>query len=176
MPGSGKRGGVLGAIIVSIVVVAVIAVLAAVSIGVHVARNVRVESAGGDTKIETPFGSLRVRETRGFDPKLAGIPVYPGATQVKHGADKFASLEFDVGDEHKELSVTAAEFTTTDPVDKVSAYYRQHLPDWTLVHRRHGAVELRCGSGDSKRVVAIVEKRSGETHIALASVGEPAAN
>ena len=79
-----------------------------------------------------------------------------------------------------EFRVIAAHYTTADPVEKVAAFYREKLPEWTMAasgerpgHGGECRFELR-GHG-FRRVVAI-HGEGGLTRIALASVGEPAAN
>jgi hypothetical protein len=171
--GRSRRGGAVGGILVGIGVVLLLAVAAAVGVGLYIASNVRVEKARNNTTIETPFGSMRVREGRHFDAAQFGAPVYPGAER-QEDSRKLASFEFDFGDDHTEFSVSAAEFTTTDPVEKVAAFYHDKLPKWMYVEKHRG-IQLELNEGGQKRIIAI-RRRHGVTHIGLASIGEPAAN
>ena len=144
---------------------------------VFIATNVRVthEGARGEkVRVETPFGSLRVRESRRLDPKAFGVPIYPGAVP-ESDENKAASIEFSSGDDTKELAIVAGAYTTTDSADKVMDFYRKELPHWIVKTKRHGGTELEFSRGGYKRIVAIKE-RGGLTRIGLASVGEPAAN
>lgn len=172
-----QKGGVVAAVLISVLVVAVLAVAALVFTGVFVARSVRVEKSSGEqgasVKIETPVGALRVQKGTA-DPRRLDIPIYPGAA-LSAGDGKMAGLEWDFGNEHKEISVLAARYTTTDPASKVVEYYRRELPDWILSRKRNGHFRIEHTEGGYKRIIAIHE-RGGTTEIALASVGEPAAN
>src|SRR5262245_12677240 len=92
--------------------------------GVSIARNVRVTgSEVGVTRVETPFGALRVKTRDRLDLKGLGIPIYPGARRLED-SPKQASLELEVGQTYKSLTAAAAEFETDAPIDEVERYYR----------------------------------------------------
>jgi hypothetical protein len=169
-----RRGGVLAGVLIGLGVLVVLVVVAMVGLGVFVARHVTVRETRGNTVVETPFGSLRVREGAGADPRLAGLPVYPGAklTDDRH---KRASVELDFGDDSREFSLTVAAYTTPDPVDQVAAFYRQKLGSWKYTRDSRGHIRIESTQDGAKRVVAI-SGRDGLTNIGLASVGEPASN
>lgn len=173
-----QAGGVVAGILIGILVLIGVLVAAAVVFGVYVAHNVRVEethSAQGKTvRVETPVGSMRLREHANVDPKQLGLPVYPGATLARsHG--KAVNLEFDFAGEGKHLDVAAAEYTTSDPASKVTEFYRQQLPHWIFTTKFNGSVEMKYSEGGYKRVIAIREE-DGQTRITLAQIGEPIAN
>ena len=163
-----RRGGVLGAVLLILFGLAVVAVLGVV----FVARSIRVREDPTGVRLETPLGSLRVRE-RHIDPRAFGVPAYPGAVAGNH--DSAASVELEFGDNARGLAVVAGTYTTPDPSSKVIEYYRRELPHWIVREKRHGGVEFDLTEGGYKRVIAIQE-RHGLTRIALASIGEPAAN
>ncbi len=171
------KGGVVAALLISILVIAALALGAMLFTGLYVARNVRVErsdGAHGETvRVETPVGALQVRHGA-LDPAKLGIPMYPGAT-LWTDRGKAADLQFDFGNDHKELSITAAKFRTSDPAGKVIDYYRRQLPHWIVSHQRHGEFHMEYSEGGYKRII-VVKERSGTTEIALASVGEPGEN
>ncbi len=168
------RGGVLAGVLIGIVILMALALVVVVGAGYYLARNVTVKETRNAKIIETPFGSMRVRENARFDPAQFGVPVYPGATREEDNR-KLASFEFDVGDTHKEFSVLAAEYTTTDSVEDVTRFYRDKLPLWLVSHNRRGHVQFELKGEGYRRIVAVHEK-SGLTHIGLASVGEPESN
>lgn len=176
MPHKQSRGGVLAGIMLTILILAVLAVAALVSTGLFIAHHVRVteKTARGETTVETPLGTLRVRESSHFDPRRVGLPVYPGAVR-EEDSQKLASLHFDFGEGHKEFSFVAAEYRTSDSLDKVADFYRTELPHWMFSEKEHGGFQLSLTEGGYKKIVMIHEE-DGETRIGLASVGEPASN
>ncbi|MGA2592781.1 MAG: hypothetical protein ABSH32_22950 [Bryobacteraceae bacterium] len=173
-----RRGGVIAGILFTILILGALAIAAVVATGLYIAQNVRVteRTSHGETTVETPFGSVRVRETR-LDPTALGVPVYPGAVR-NEDSHKLADFHFDFGGKHKEFAVAAAEYRTYDRPEKVVDFYRDKLPHWMVSEDRHGAcrgMRLSLKEGGYKKFIAIYED-DGETRIALASVGEPASN
>jgi hypothetical protein len=153
-----RRGGVLAGIMLMVLMVGVLGIAALVTTGLYVADNV----------------SLSVRDNTRFDPKHMGVPIYPGAVR-RDDSPKLASFHFDFGDIHKGFAVSAAEYRTSDSVDRVTDFYRSELPHWLISQREDGRMQLSFTRHGYRRFVAIYED-DGETHIALASVGEPASN
>ncbi len=172
--GSSRRGGVLSAVLIGLAVLLMLAGAAAIGAGVYLARSITVRESHNQTVVETPFGTLRVREAPPFNPAHLGLPVYPGA--VREDDDrKLASFELDFGETQKEFSIQAAHYTTTDPFGRVTDYYRTQLPHWTYKKTRRNAAHFRFEDGGHTRVVAIREHHR-VTHIGLASLGEPGSN
>lgn len=176
MPQNCRRGGALAGIVLTVLILGCLGIAALVGTGVYIADHVRVteRSARGETTVETPFGSVRVRDNSRFDPKHMGVPIYPGAVR-EEDSRKLASFRFDFGDIHKAFAVSAAEYRTSDSVDQVTDFYRGQLPHWLISHKEDGGMQLSFTKHGYKRFVAIYED-GGETRIALASVGEPASN
>lgn len=172
--GNARRGGALAAVLIGIAALMALAVAVAIGAGVYISRHITVREARGQTVVETPFGSLRVRQDADFNPSRFGVPVYPGALR-EEDSRKLASFELDLGDTHKELSIVAAAYTTADPPDRVLAYYRGKLPDWEFRAKKRGAAHFVIDEDGHKRFV-VIRAQHGRTHIGLASVGGPASN
>ena len=178
MPHNHRRGGVVASILLTIFILGALAIAAVVATGLYIARNVRVteRTARGETTVETPFGSVRVRDTR-LDPAALGVPVYPGAVR-RRGSHKLADFHLDFGGKHKEFAVTAAEYRTDDRPEQVADFYRDKLPHWMVSQSSHGewsGVQFSLQEGGHRKIIFIHEE-DGETCIALASMGEPASN
>jgi hypothetical protein len=171
-----ERGGILGGILIFLGILLLCGVALVLSTGYLVVHNIHVSrsAAKGDTRVETPFGTLRVKERSRLDARAFGVPVYPGARR-SDDAHRLASFELDFGDTHKDLAVAAAEYVTSDPLARVEEYYRGKLPDAAVKHGRHHHIVFEFNEGGMKKVVALREQGS-DTRIALASIGEPAAN
>lgn len=173
-----QTGGVLAGVLVAVLILAALAVLGVFMAGIYFAENIHVEKskgAHGETvKIDTPIGSMRVKAHEKLDPKLIGVPVYPGAIREdEHGGG--ASFEFDSDSTHKEFTVMGAEYSTDDSIDKVKEFYHRELPHWMISKSRHGNLQMEFTEDGYKRIVSIHEQ-DGKTRIGLASVGEPASN
>jgi hypothetical protein len=174
---STERGGALAGVLVAFLILAALAVAGVFMAGMYFADNIHVQKirgTKGDTvQVDTPIGSMRVQEHKRLDPKLIGVPVYPGAEREdENGA---ASVDFSFDSKHKEFTLLAAEYSTDDSIEKVTEFYRHQLPHWIVSEKRHGGLQMEYSEDGYKRFVAIRE-RDGRTRIGLASVGEPASN
>jgi hypothetical protein len=172
-----QRGGVLAGILVALLILAALAVVGVFMAGMYLADNIHVQKsrgAKGDTvEVDTPIGSMRVQQHRRLDPKVIGVPVYPGA--VREDDSHAASIDFSFESNHKEFTILAAEYSTDDSVDKVKEFYHRELPHWIISQGPQGGIHMEYSEDGYKRVIGIHE-RDGRTRIGLASVGEPAAN
>jgi hypothetical protein len=168
-----ERGGILAAILILLAILAC-GVFLVVSTGYVFIRNVAVTKSKGETRVETPIGTLRVKESSRFDSKTFGVPLYPGA-QRNEDLHKPARVELDFGESHRGLTVTAAEYVTPDSLSQVEDYYRSRLPEASIKHNRHQHLIFEFHEGGMKKLVVLREQHPG-TRIALASIGEPAAN
>lgn len=173
----GKRrqaGGIVAGIAIAILVLMGLLIAGAVLV-VH---NIRVEesvSQGRKTvRVETPVGSMRLREQTRLDPKQLGLPVYPGATATSKPG-KAVNLEFDFGGSEKHFDVAATEYSTTDPPEKVIEFYRKDLPQWTLRTSHDGSVEIKYSEKGCQRIIAIKDE-GGRTRITLVEAGEAQVN
>jgi hypothetical protein len=174
---SSRRGGALVGILAGLGILILVIAAAIAGIGMYLATHVRVEESEGRTAVETPLGSLRVNKAARFHPELFGVPVYPGAEQDEDRR-KLASIDLELGD-GREFTVLTAHYTTADPAGKVAEFYRERLPKWTVmnsVHSRKGRVTRLEFHGNGFRRMVAIHEEDGVTRIALASVGEPAAN
>ncbi|HEY2466258.1 MAG TPA: hypothetical protein VGI45_00265 [Terracidiphilus sp.] len=90
---------------------------------VHVDKD-----ANGQEKtvqVDTPFGGVHVNTDQITATDL-GLPVYPGAEIVKD-KDHDKSADVNMGFGEWTLRVRAVNYATTDPQDKVTAFYKKAL-------------------------------------------------
>jgi hypothetical protein len=173
-PGS-RRGGVLFGLMLSGLVVVCLMIAGTL----YLARNIRVQTvahSGGDSVlIDTPAGHLTVRTHEHGGAALADIPMYPGARVEDSGGGATVQWTSDNGETDKEFGVSASKSVTSDSLARVVDYYKAQLPNWMVVAEKHGGVRLEFSEGGYKRFIVVHEENDG-THIAVASVGEPASN
>jgi hypothetical protein len=171
-----RRGGILRGLFLAFGLAAACALFLALGAFYRVMENVRVTRSPerGETRVETPFGSVRVRERAQLDPRAMGALVYPGAERVEDSR-RLASFELDVGDAHKDLTVAVAEYVTHDSMAAVEEFYRSRLEGVRVKNEGRRRLVLEVEGGHVRKIVALREK-DGLTHISLASVAEAAAN
>src|ERR1019366_4562442 len=76
-----------------------------------------------NVQVDTPFGHVHVN-TNQITPADLGLPVYPGAQQIKD-KDDHTSADVNVGFGQWEVKVKAISFSTPDSRDKVIAFYKK---------------------------------------------------
>ena len=104
--------------------------------GCHVTENDHGDHKNVD--IGTPFGSMKVNTAKNLDTNAIGISAYPGATPIKDKDDddsNSANVSMSFGPFH--LGVKAADFQSSDPSDKIIAFYLKDLAS------RYGSV-IEC--------------------------------
>jgi hypothetical protein len=163
------------AIVILLLALIVVAGGVGVWIGLRVLSNavhVQVDRAGSgkkDVSIKTPFGSVEVN--RGVNEASLGLPIYPGATRLKDHDS--AAVNIDIADEAK-VRVLAGKFETPDSVDKVIAFYHDHLGnDVTKFKEKNeeGKTVFEIKHDKQDRVVAL-KSYGNKTVIELVRVSE----
>jgi hypothetical protein len=107
-----------------------IAALALLAVGLTAIAGCKVQvapSGHGDdqnVKISTPLGGLSVQRNQ-TDAGDLGLPVYPGAQLASH--DDTRSANIDMGFGSWQLRVKVVNYTSSDPREKVVAFYRNAL-------------------------------------------------
>lgn len=129
---------------------------------VTVRRDLRERSL----KIHTPAGSMQASQGAPSPEELA-LPLYPGAKPTEREG---ASLSLQIPLQ-KNMSVVTAEFTTSDPFDKVVGYYRQQLGPSVSESRGKNEVRFSILSA-SKQKWVVVRRQDRQTLIALANMTE----
>jgi len=115
---------------IALLVLALIVLVSGVAVWTglrFLSHNLRMQVAdreGGnkEVSINTPVGSIEVHHDVNQD--SLGLPIYPGATPVK---DKdSASVNLGFGGEAS-VQVLVAKFETSDSLERVRAFYKEHL-------------------------------------------------
>ncbi|HCC56431.1 MAG TPA: hypothetical protein DEQ47_04080 [Solibacterales bacterium] len=165
-----QRGGIIGKLLVGLLIGLTACLLAAFYIAQNVHISTQQTSEGDSLRVETPAGSVHVREN-GFSPESVGIPVYPGAVRMGKGAPAF---EFE-SDEGRGFSYVVAQYETPDSVAEVRDFYRKTSPHWIFSNEEDRATRAEYSAHGYKRVI-VLHRENGRTYIVLASTGEAAAN
>ena len=105
-----------------------LAVSLALVVGISGCRVHVDKDENGDEKkvqVDTPFGGVHVNTDQTTAADL-GLPVYPGATEIK-GDDKHKSADVHLGFGEWELRVRAVSYGSSDSEEKVTAFYKKAL-------------------------------------------------
>ena len=90
---------------------------------VHVDKDANGQEK--NVQVDTPFGGVHVNTDQTTAADL-GLPVYPGATEIK-GDDKHKSADVHLGFGEWELRVRAVSYGSSDSEEKVTAFYKKAL-------------------------------------------------
>jgi hypothetical protein len=116
-----------------------LALVAAISgCRVHVDKGANGEDK--TVQVDTPFGGVHVNTDQTSASDL-GLPVYPGAQQVK-GDDKNKSADVHLGFGQWELRVRAVSYATPDSKEQVTAFYKKALTRYGDVITCQGKVPV----------------------------------
>jgi hypothetical protein len=87
------------------------------------AVKVNAEEAGErQVSVRTPVGSLEIGKEA--SEASLGLPIYPGAKKIEGGDSARVNIEIPGS---ASVRILAAEFETSDPLDKVKGFYRGRL-------------------------------------------------
>ena len=94
------------------------------------------ENGKDNVDIGTPFGSMHVKTDDKATGAQTGLTPYPGATLVKKDGDDNGAADISMNFGDFKLGVHAVDLRTSDPEDKVLAFYKNDM-------KRYGEV-LTC--------------------------------
>jgi flagellar basal body-associated protein FliL len=120
-PTSGGSGAlkIILIVVAVIVVIGILGVGAVTFIGYRIAKSTHVRQDGDNVNVETPFGSVKSTKDPEKVAKDLNIDIYPGAELQK---DSASSASFG------NIRTVAASFESSDPMDKVCAFYKSKFP------------------------------------------------
>ena len=169
-PAAAPKGGssALKVILIVFAVIVGIGILGIATIGIvgyHIAKSSHVTQEGDRVKVETPFGTINANDPEQAAKDL-GVDIYPGAQVQKNGA---ADITF--GPVH----TVAANFVSSDSVDKVCTFYKSKFPASTV--KTSDQNHCSIVSNDQQNVITINVEGSGDTtKIQIANVTKKAAS
>lgn len=109
-------------------------------------------SAGKSVHLDNPLGTLDIRREVQLDPRLAQIPLYPGARPQNPSSPESVTELRIRGHVLQDISVA---YSTSDNAQQVWDFYRQQLPDWQENLDTAQGKELISREGDGVRLVRI---------------------
>jgi len=116
-----------------------------------------------NVKIDTPLGGLHVRadETSAAD---VGLPAYPGA-RIAPDKDGDKSADVHLGFGEWQLRVKVVTYETSDPQDKVIAFYQKALGRYGDVIRCQGGQPVGTPAVTREGLTCSDDKGSSHVHV-----------
>ncbi|HKH98011.1 MAG TPA: zinc ribbon domain-containing protein [Candidatus Sulfotelmatobacter sp.] len=161
-------GSALKVVLIVVAVVVAIGILGLGTlafVGWHFAKNAHISQQGDRVKVETPLGTFSANDTDQALKDL-GVEVYPGAEVQKKGT---ATATFGP------VRTVAANFQTSDPLDKVCDFYKSKYPGATVSTSEQNHCSI-VSAGQNGSITINVEADGGVTKISIANVSKSAAS
>jgi hypothetical protein len=156
-----KGGSALKIILIVVGVFVAIGVLAACVIGYgvyRVSKAVHVDKNGGAMTIDTPTGTISAGSDTSIGAAELGVAIYPGAAHAP------GSLNFKGPDG----ASATANFTTSDSVSEVVAFYKAKLGEnATTMETGGGTILASDNSNPNNSVMVTVASEGGKTKFSI---------
>jgi len=120
------RGNALRPLLIAVGVILIIggvAIAALTVIGLRIARQTHVRNRDGNTRVESPFGTVETTDNPTDLARQLGVDIYPNVRVRKGNA-----ANINVAGVH----TVAAEFESDDPPGKVADFYKGKFPNATV--------------------------------------------
>src|SRR5208283_3266947 len=165
-PAAAPTGGssALKIILIVVAVIVGIGILGIATVGIvgyRIAKSAHVTTQGNRVKVDTPMGSFSANDPDETVKEL-GVEVYPGAQVQKEGT---ATATFG------SIHTVAANFETSDPLDKVCDFYKSKFPGANVTSSQENHCSIVSGSSDHS-VTINIEATGSTTKINIASVSK----
>jgi hypothetical protein len=127
--------------------------------------HVNKDASGKDknVQVDTPFGGVHVNTDQTTAASL-GLPVYPGAVVVK-GDEDHDSADVHLGFGEWQLRVQTVSYESSDPEEKVTAFYKKALGRYGDVITCKGDFPVGTPATTSEGLGCADEKKGGNVKI-----------
>jgi hypothetical protein len=118
---------------------------------------------GKGVKVQTPFGNVESSADVDKIMEKMGVPVYPSAEAVEHGASRITM---------NQVEVMNAMFDTEDAPEQVLAFYRGKFPDAEVIDTPENKT-LMQGDKSSDHLLIAIHTSDGKTRITVTRTRKP---
>ena len=127
--------------------------------------------SGKAVHLHTPIGTLDSEPQGTLDPRLAILPVYPGAMREDPASlQTVTQMDLNQG----VLQEVSSDYWTPDSVDEVWQFYRRKLPDWPQNLDDRRGKELIHPEPDGVRLIRVTRQNDRTViEICIKPVGYP---
>jgi hypothetical protein len=132
-----------------------------------VEQSFKMDGSSPSISIKTPGGDLHLgQRKRAPDEAIGGVVPYPGSVPTESGA------EFSFGGKG---GISSQEYESSDPVEKVVAFYKEKYENKLSVVENEGHYRLALMDPEGDQVTTIdvsSDEESGKTKIFIAHLGK----
>jgi hypothetical protein len=146
-------------VIAAMVLIGVI-VAGAIGIGVYKIAKSGHKDSSGNVSITTPGGTITTGQNNNVGAADLGIDLYPAVT----------AGEGSMNMRTPEGSMVTAVYLSSDPPDKIVAFYKERLGDKASVVQTSNGTVLSAGEKDRDNIVITITPQADSTKIAIVRV------
>lgn len=129
----------------------------------RIADSVKQETgAGGETRVETPFGTAETNKDPEEIAKELDVEIYPGATPVREGS---SSVTFGG------VKATTAVFETPDSAQKVYQFYKEEVRNPTMTSSEGDTHTIMAGDKENFLTI-VIQSQDDKTRITISKTGK----
>ena len=153
---------VLKIVLIVIAAVALIGVVIAgvVGIGIYKIAKSAHKDSSGNVSITTPGGTITAGQNNNVSAADLGVELYPAV----------AAGEGSMNMKTPNGSMVTAVYLSSDPPDKIVAFYKERLGDKASVVQTSNGTVLSAGEKDRDNIVITITPEGGSTKIAIVHV------
>jgi hypothetical protein len=153
---------VLKVVLIVVAVLFLLAVIIAgvIGIGVYKLAKSAHKDSSGNVSLSTPGGTITAGQNATFTAADLGVDPYPGAT----------TSEGSMNMQTPNGSMVTAVYLSSDPVDKIVAFYKEKLGDQASIIQTSNGTVLSAGDKDKNNVVITITTEGTSSKIAIVHV------
>jgi hypothetical protein len=158
-PPSNSGNTVLKVVLIIVGVFVLLGVIGAAVIGFGVYRVAKSthRDSNGNVSISTPNGTITTGKSAHVTAEDLGVDLYPGAVSTEGSMN----MKMPTG------SMVTAVFTSSDPADKVVAFYKDKMGDQASVVQSGNGTVLSRGETDKDKVMVTVNPKGNTSKIVI---------
>jgi hypothetical protein len=147
-------------IVIGVVVLLGVIVAGVIGIGVYRLAKSAHKDSSGNVSISTPGGTITAGQNTNLTAADLGVDLYPGAT----------SGEGSMNMKTPNGSMVTAVYLSSDPPDKIVAFYKERLGDKASIVQTSNGTVLSSGEKDRDNVVITITTEGNSSKIAIVHV------
>jgi HAMP domain-containing protein len=147
-------------IVVGVLFLLAVIISGVIGIGIYRLAKSAHKDSSGNVSLSTPGGTITAGQNATFTAADLGVDLYPGAT----------TSEGSMNMQTPNGSMVTAVYLSSDPVDKIVAFYKEKLGDQASIIQTGNGTVLSAGDKDKNNVVITITTEGASSKIAIVHV------
>ena len=144
-------------IVVGVLFLLSVIIAGVIGFGVYRLAKSAHKDSSGNVSISTPGGTITAGQNANVSAADLGIDIYPGAT----------TSEGSMNMKTPNGSMVTAVYISSDPADKIVAFYKEKLGDQASIVQTSNGTVLSAGEKDKNNIVVTITPEGNTSKIAI---------